>query len=90
MFWEGFQKRAYDYGHTHGPQHENPLPQSPDAPQKPAWKHPLMAAGGALAAGAGMYAALRKPWMNSRAVDSPGNALKIIESFARITAFSCL
>jgi hypothetical protein len=33
---------------------------------------------------------LRKPWMNSRAVNSPGNALKIIESFARITAFSCL
>jgi len=66
MFWEGFQKRAYDYGNTHGPQHENPLPQSPDAPQKPAWKHPLMAAGGALAAGAGMYAALRKPWMKTQ------------------------
>lgn len=65
MFWEGFQKRAYDYGNTHGPQHENPLPQSPDAPQKSSWKHPLVAAGGALAAGAGMYAALRKPWMKT-------------------------
>lgn len=59
MFWEGFQKRAEELGKKHAPK-------SQEASKSPLWKHPLVTAGGALAVGGGMYAALRKPWMKTQ------------------------